>query len=186
MPDKFPFSALLDFLKSIDGQLTQSCTVVVIGGSAVAAIDPAHATTDIDLLAPGSRDFDEAVERLRSIGAPTLPVQVVTIAEGPEGFADRVLVVPIEGALKLSVFVPERHDLAMMKLARGYEHDLQALEDIHRIEPFDLETLVSRFHETDVVGPRRRFALALLDLVARLFGEEEAKERSLLLDGLSW
>ena len=29
----------------------------------------------------------------------------------------------------------------MMKLARGYEHDLQALEDIHRIEPFDLETL---------------------------------------------
>ena len=51
----------------------------------------------------------------------------------------------------------------MMKLARGYEHDLQSLEDIHQIEPFDLETLVSRFHETEVVGPRRGFAWALLD-----------------------
>src|SRR6266481_692803 len=34
------------------------------------------------------------------------------------------------GATQLTVLVPERRDLAIMKLARGYEHDLQALEEI--------------------------------------------------------
>ena len=186
MPDKFAASALFDFPKAVDRELNQSCTVLLIGGGAVAAIDPAHATTDVDLLSPGSREFDAAVERLQARAAPILPVQVVTIAEAPEGFVERALPIPIEGSSKLTVLVPERHDLAMMKLARGYEHDLRALEDIHRIEPFDLETLVARLQETDVVGPRRRFALAFLDLVARIFGEEEAKKLNPLLDGLPW
>ena len=74
----------------------------------------------------------------------------------------------------------------MMKLARGYEHDLQALEDIHRRQLFELATLVARYHETEVVGPRRRFALALLDLIARLFGDDEARKHHSLLDKLAW
>jgi len=84
------------------------------------------------------------------------------------------------------VLVPERHDLAIMKLARGYEHDLQALEDIHRLRPFEVETLVARYQATEVVGPRRRFALALLDLIARLFGDDEANKHRRLLDKLAW
>jgi hypothetical protein len=36
------------------------------------------------------------------------------------------------------------------------------------------------------MGPRRRFALALLDLIARLFGEEAAKNHRHLLDSLAW
>jgi hypothetical protein len=86
------------------------------------------------------------------------------------------------------VLVPERHDLAMTKLARGYEHDLrlQALEDIHRLQPFDPALLLARFGETEVVGPRRRFALALLDLFARLFGDDEAQRHAGILDGLAW
>jgi hypothetical protein len=70
----------------------------------------------------------------------------------------------------------------MMKLSRGYEHDLQALEDIHRLQPFDLGTLVERFRETEVIGPRRRFALTFLDLVARLFGSEAAENLHELAD----
>jgi hypothetical protein len=85
-----------------------------------------------------------------------------------------------------AVLVPERHDLAIMKLARGYEHDLQALEDIHRLHPFEVETLVARYEATEVVGPRRRFALALMDLIARLFGDDEATKRRPLLDKLAW
>jgi len=39
---------------------------------------------------------------------------------------------------------------------------------------------------TEVVGPRRRFALALLDLIARLFGDDEANKHRPLLDKLAW
>jgi hypothetical protein len=73
-----------------------------------------------------------------------------------------------------------------MKLGRGYEHDFQALEDIHRKQPFSIEILEERFRITEVIGPRRRFALAFLDLIARLFGDAEAARRRTLLDGLTW
>src|SRR5713226_8523285 len=186
MPAKLEASALFEFLGRVDRELTAPCTIFLIGGSAVSIIDPAHSTSDVDLLSPGSEEFDAAVARLRARGEPVLPVQVVGIAEAPEGLEQRAQRVALESATRLTVFVPERHDLAMMKLARGYEHDLQALEDIHRLQPFEVETLVARYHETEVAGPRRRFALALLDLIARLFGDDEANKHRPLLAKLAW
>ena len=186
MADRFTSLDLLTFLAAVNHELTQSCSVMLIGESAVGAIDPAHATTDVDLLSPGSRDFDAAVERLAARGVAVLPVQIVTVADAPEGFLERALRFPLQGTSKLVVLMPERHDLAIMKLARGYEHDLQALEDIHRLKPFELNILVERYRETEVIGPRRRFALAFLDLVSRLFGDEEAEKLNSLLDGLHW
>src|SRR3989442_5861474 len=184
MQAKFETSALFEFLGRVDRELAAPCIIFLIGGSAVSIIDPSHSTSDVDLLSPGSEEFDAAVARLRARGEPAL--QVVGIAEGPEGLEGRAQKVALEGTTQLTVLVPERHDLAIMKLARGYEHDLQALEDIHRLQPFDVETLVARYEATEVVGPRRRFALALLDLIARLFGDDEANKRRPLLDKLAW
>jgi hypothetical protein len=48
------------------------------------------------------------------------------------------------------------------------------------------KVLEERFKMTEVIGPRRRFALAFLDLIARLFGDETAASRKALLDGLAW
>src|SRR5260370_41348365 len=171
MPAKFEASALLEFLGRVDREVGAPCSILLIGGSAVSIIDPAHSPSDVDVLSPGSEEFDAAVARLRSRGEPVLPVQVVGIAEAPEGLEERAQRVPLERAVRLTVLVPERHDLAMMKLARGYEHDLHALEDIHRLQPLAAETLVARYHQPQVAGPRRRLALALLDLIARLSGE---------------
>lgn len=186
MPARFEASALFEFLGRVDRELASPCTILLIGGSAVSIVDPAHSTSDVDVLSPGSEEFDAAVARLRARGESVLPVQVVGIAEAPEGFEERTQKIPLERAVRLTVLVPERHDLAMMKLARGYEHDLQALEDIHRLQPFEVETLVARYHQTEVTGPRRRFALALLDLIARLFGGAEANKHRALLDTLAW
>src|SRR5216684_2320456 len=138
MPARFEATALFEFLGRVDRELTAPCTIFLIGGSAVSIIAPAHSTSDVDLLSPGSEEFDAAVARLRARGEPVLPVQVVGIAEAPE--------------------------------------------DIHRLQPFEVETLVARYHETEVAGPRRTFALALLDLIARLFGEGEANKHRALLD----
>ena len=186
MPAKLEASALFEFLGRVDRELAAPSIIFLIGGSAVSIIDPAHSTSDVDLLSPGSVEFDAAVARLGARGEPVLPIQVVGIAEGPEGLEERAQKIALEGATQLTVLVPERHDLAIMKLARGYEHDLQALEDIHRLHPFEVETLVARYQATEVVGPRRRFALALLDLVARLFGDDEANKHRPLLAKLAW
>jgi len=175
---RFDASALADFLRRVDRELAEPTTVMMIGGSAVAL-------TDVDLLSPGSALFDDAVVRIHQRGERVLPVQVVGLAELPEGTEARATPVAL-GTTRLTVLVPERHDLAMMKLGRGYEHDLQALEDIHRKQPFSISVLEERFKLTEVIGPRRRFALAFLDLVARLFGDEEAARRRTLLDGLTW
>ena len=124
MPAKFEASALFEFLGRVDRELAAPSIIFLIGGSAVSIIDPAHSTSDVDLLSPGSVEFDAAVARLRARGEPVLPIQVVGIAEGPEGLEKRAQKIALEGATQLTVLVPERHDLAIMKLARGYEHDL--------------------------------------------------------------
>jgi hypothetical protein len=171
---RFEASALFAFLLSVDKELRSPAEIVLVGGSAIAIIDPTHATTDLDLLPPGSREFDEAVQRLKARGEPVLPFQITTIVDAPEGFEERLQKVSLN-LTSLAVFVPERHDLAIMKVARGYEHDLQALEDVHRLQPFELDILVVRFKNTEAIGPRRRFAVSFLDLVARLYGDAQAE-----------
>src|SRR5216683_553985 len=51
------------------------------------------------------------------------------------------------------------------------------------LQPFEVETLVARYQATEVVGPRRRFALALLDLVARFLAT--TKQTSIALSSPS-
>ena len=177
---RFEASALFDFLLRVDRELRAPVEIVLVGGSAIATIDPTHATTDVDLLPPVSKEFDEAVQRLRSRGEPVLAVQITTVVDAPEGFEGRLQRISLSLS-SLTVLLPERHDLAMMKLSRGYEHDLEALEDIHRLQPFDVDTLVARFKDTEAIGPRRRFAVSFLDLIARLFGEERANGLRFLL-----
>src|SRR3954469_20091028 len=98
MPAKFEASALFEFLARVDRELVASSVIFLIGGSAVSIIDPAHSTSDLDLLSPGSKEFDAAVARLRARGEPVLPVQVVGIAEAPEGIEGRAQRVALGGA----------------------------------------------------------------------------------------
>ena len=66
MPAKFEASALFEFLGRVDRELAAPSIIFLIGGSAVSIIDPAHSTSDVDLLSPGSEEFDAAVARLRA------------------------------------------------------------------------------------------------------------------------
>ena len=65
---RFEASALFEFLRRVDGELSAPAEIVLVGGSAIATIDPTHTTSDVDLLSPGSRVFDDAVTRLRARG----------------------------------------------------------------------------------------------------------------------
>ena len=86
---------------------------------------------------------------------------------------------------KLTVLVPEKHDLVLMKALRCYEHDLEAIAQIHAHAPLDLDTLVRRYEdEMTPIGEPRRIRANFLVVVERLFPESvDTVERQLLEKG---
>jgi len=85
---------------------------------------------------------------------------------------------------RLTVLVPERHDLALMKTVRGDQADFAKLQAIHDRKPFDLAVLLKRYQEEmgHVVIDPRRLRWNFLALVESLFPEavtlvEKALER---------
>jgi hypothetical protein len=68
------------------------------------------------------------------------------------------------------VMVPERHDLVLMKVLRGDEHDLQAIEAIHERSPLDLSILVERFRDEmgSTIIARGRLKGQFLTMIERL------------------
>jgi hypothetical protein len=68
------------------------------------------------------------------------------VADAPFDFESRLERV-LPHLERLRVFVPEKHDLVLMKAIRGYEHDLEAALQIHANSPLDLETLVGRYQD---------------------------------------
>ena len=156
---------------------------MIIGGAAI-ALEYAnrHLTRDLDTstyLHPGRaagcrgacRKAIQAEDDLDE--AP--PVGAAGVFDAPEGYEERCRLVRIAGVRHLRVHVPERHDLALMKAARGDERDLAALAAMHRRKPFRLKTLVSRYEEMQFTGSPEALRSRVLLLVARLFGESAAK-----------
>lgn len=166
------------FLRLVDEELSQECTIVIVGGAAIGlAYAPDHSTTDIDVMPTRSKALWEAVERANARSKAPVPFQAAGLVQPPYEYEDRLRPLPIPGLKHLEVLVPEPHDLALMKVARGEAHDLAGIEDIHRASPLSLETLLARYEESRVqfIGNPADLRLGFLALVARLFGEREAE-----------
>ncbi len=170
---------MLEFLRLLDAELKAPITVTVIGGAAIGLeYDTRHATTDIDLTPIGNDAFWKAVERVRARLPDPVPVQPVGLYAAPYDYENRRRPLEIAGLRFLRLLVPEVHDLALMKVARGLTHDLEALEDVHRGHAFDLETLIARYFDTrtQVTGSLELFKLSFLAFVERIFGERVAHD----------
>jgi hypothetical protein len=173
---KFAPAEIERFFQALDRELRGPVTVTVIGGAAIGLrYDPRHTTTDIDLTPVSDAEFWDAVKRARSTNP--IPVQPVNFFTPPYDYESRRTTLPIRGLKHLTVLIPEVHDLAIMKAARAETHDLEAVEDIHKKRPLDLDTLIARYYEarTQVTGSVEMFTLGFLALVERLFGEKEAQ-----------
>lgn len=173
---KFPPADFEEFFRALDRELRRPLTVTVIGGAAIGLkYDPRHATSDIDLTPISDVEFWKAVDR--AIVTHPVPVQAVSIYTAPYDYESRRTPLPIEGLERLTVLIPEIHDLAIMKVARALTHDLDAIEDVHRKSPLDLDTLLVRYYEAlgQVIGPRSGFTIGFLALVERLFGTSAAE-----------
>jgi hypothetical protein len=183
-PRSYDPKELEAFLRLLDRELTSPVTITVIGGAAIGLVyDTRHATTDIDLIPIGLKAFWAAVDRAQQVHP--VPLQAVSFFVAPYDYEDRRSPLPLEGLERLTVLVPEAHDLVIMKAGRAEAHDLAAVADIHARRPLDLETLVLRYYDarTQVTGSLADFTLNFLAVVERLFGTPAAERvRLRLLD----
>jgi hypothetical protein len=83
---------------------------------------------------------------------------------------------------RLRVSVPEKHDLVLMKVLRGDEHDLQAIEAIHQRAPLELSILLRRYQDEmggTIIDPARLRG-QVLTMIERLFPSHlDSAERQL-------
>jgi hypothetical protein len=172
------------FLRAVDLALKRRATVIIIGGGAAALKyridDP---TTDIDTFNALGADLKRAIRAAREATGLAMPFEQSGVADGPYDFEDRLLRA-MPRLVRLTVLVPERHDLALMKTVRGDQADLAKLQAIHDRMPFDLSVLLRRYEEEmgHVVIDPRRLRGNFLALVESLFPEaapvvEKALER---------
>jgi hypothetical protein len=172
------------FLRAVDRALERPATVIIIGGGAAALKyridDP---TTDIDTFNALGADLRRAIAAARRATGLVMPFEQSGVADGPYHFEDRLLRA-MPRLARLTVLVPERHDLALMKTVRGDQADFAKLQAIHDRTPFDLSVLLRRYEEEmgHVVIHPRRLKGNFLALVESLFPEtatlvEKALER---------
>ena len=168
---------LVRFLQQADQALSSKHQFIVIGGAAALLNYGAIRTTaDIDTIGSLAPELEKAFEWAREQMGFDIPVQVVGIHDAPYNFEERLQPANIDGLRRLSVFVPEQHDLALMKTVRGYDHDIQVIWEMHRAKALDLDVLKQRFHTemTHVMGNPENLRLSFLAVVERLYGFEAA------------
>lgn len=163
---------LTRFLQAVDGALDQPTEVIVIGGTAAALhYGVKNPTRDIDTWTKITESLARAVEKAREDTGLEVPVGKSGIAEAPERMEERIERV-LPQLQRLKVFVPEKHDLALMKMLRADQHDLDAITEMHSNSPLTLDVLVQRFEdEMDPVGNPRTIQANFLALIECLFPE---------------
>jgi hypothetical protein len=176
---RFGRPQLVAFLRSLDRHLRRPSTIVVIGGAAAAvAYNSGTTTADIDLFRGMSKDIEDAARQARQETGLAISVAAAAVADLPYDYEERLR--PARGLRlsRLRLAFPDKYDLALAKTVRGYQHDLDAIEGIHRRHRLSLKTLVRRF-ETEMsqaIGDPARIRQNLVMVVARLYGTAEARD----------
>jgi len=161
--------ALLGFLTEIDRLLEKPADMEIIGGAAALLVYGATSPTkDIDSFLPIPDEILRAAAEVRR----RIPLDRATVADPPWNYEDRRLLVDLPFH-SLSIWVPERHDLLLMKSIRSSRHDDEVIQEMHQVQPFDLETIVHRWNEeiSQAIGDHRILDQKIQLIIGKLFGD---------------
>lgn len=173
---QFGKTELYRFLAAVDRHLHADAEIVVIGGSAMLLEYGVDAVTnDVDTFESNQAIVEEAAKKARIETGLHIPLADVPIADLPWHFNSRLVRILPELA-RLAIFVPERHDLTLSKLVRGFANDFQAVEELHHNQPLDLDILVERYRAEmgHSIHDPARLRLTFSLWVEWLFGETAA------------
>lgn len=164
------------FLRAVDRHATEPFRLVVIGGAAAALSFRARSgTADIDT-ANNSTGLRKACERACRETGWEVPLGPAGVFDGPYEYESRLRRVALRGVRNLEIFVPERHDWALMKIVRLIEKDVEDIKEVAGRVGFKKEVLLRRFLEemTRVIGRREDLVLNFLAMMEELYGKVEA------------
>lgn len=162
------------FLAEIDELLAAPKAIEIVGGAAaLLAYGASRPTKDVDCFGDLDEEVRHAAERTKS----RIPIDRAAVADPPWDYEDRRQ--PLDLHLgKLGVWVPERHDLLLMKAVRAARHDVQVIQEMHAAEPFQLDVLLDRFMREmgqATIDPRI-LELQFAHIVEVLFGPAAARK----------
>ena len=152
------------FLDDVDAAATEDFMLHCIGGFAVSLYyGLSRPTGDLDVVevaANAARWLDETAGRGSALHRKhKLYIQVITVATLPSSYSDR-LTEMFGGAFhRLRLFVLDPYDLALSKLSRNLELDLEDVKHLAKVQDFDLDLLESRYHQElrpFAIGPVER------------------------------
>ena len=170
---RFNREQILEFLTEIDDHLDEPVAMEIIGGAAaLLAYGAQSPTKDIDSFA----GIDERIWKAAALASHRIPLDRTTVADPPYNYEDRRRPLDLNFH-NLAIWVPEKHDLMLMKSLRAARHDEEVIQEMHLAEPFDLETIVERYnHEMDhAVGNHDIFDQKIQLIVEKLFGDKDAR-----------
>jgi len=135
---------ILEFVERLGGRYSGSATLLLLGGSALCLLGNPRRTLDIDYLAEGPLDqVAELQATVDTVAAEMkLEVEVVPLGEFiplPDGAESRHRQVGQFGGLSVCVFDP--YSIALSKIDRGFEADLQDVVFLIRQGIVNLEQL---------------------------------------------
>jgi hypothetical protein len=171
------------FLLAIDHELDRPFRVTIIGGTAAAlAYQLIDYTRDIDT-AGSISPIEDAYERAKKKTGLNIPFGPASVFDAPYDYEKRLCCHKISGLRSLTIHVPERHDLVLMKIVRADARDLVAAQQMHRVEPLLMENFIHLMDQemTHITGNKHRTLNNFLALIELLYGAVMAKKTRIRL-----
>lgn len=135
---------ILEFVQRLGGRYTGSAAFFLLGGSALCLLGNPRRTLDIDYLVEGPSDQVAEVQVMVDTVAAEMRLEVEVVPLGefiplPDGAESRHRQIGQFGGLTVCVFDP--YSIALSKVDRGFEADLQDVVFLVRQGIIDLEQL---------------------------------------------
>ncbi len=184
-PDERLFEPWKSFLHDLDRAATTDIALHCIGGFAVSlyyGLD--RPTGDIDVVEVAPGNLKSWLVDNAGIGSVLhkrhkVYLQIVTVVTVPYSYEDRLTELFVDQFARLRIFVLDPYDLALSKLTRNIEVDLEDVKHLARSQYLDLDLLEARYHHelrNYVSGPVERHDQTLRLWVEAIREEREAAE----------
>jgi hypothetical protein len=141
------------FLHAIDAQLTGPTEIHCLGGFVVAEYyGLARPTADVDIIQVRGASSVADVQRIGGKGSALAKkhgvyIDIVTVADVPERYEERLVDVYGGEFRNLRVRVFEKHDLALAKLGRNQDYDREDVRRLAQGPGLDVAILEQRYRD---------------------------------------
>lgn len=173
---QFAGKEIAAFLKAVDKHIGQPFRLDIIGGAAASlAFRMKSGTLDIDA-ANSVAKLEKACTAARKDTGLDIPLGTASVFDPPYEYESRMKRLKLPGLRRVQVFVPEKHDWALMKIVRLIDKDIEDIKEVSTRIGLNKAVLLKRFLEemTQSIGRRSELVMNFLTMMEELHGKAEA------------